>query len=288
MDRNTRSKLIRYYFIRGYTYQEIQTTLCVNHDYCVSLVHLKRIISGLGLFRKQHHSPLEDVVDFIMEEVDNNTGQQCGYRFMHSKCIKAGLRVTQQIVLEALRIIDPEGVALRKRRRLIRRRYYAKGPNDVWHIDSWDKLKPYGIGINACIDGFSRKILWAEAYHTNSDPSVIATWYLNAVESLRGCSQKIRVDAGTENVTMIRMHKFFTDNDDSAIIGTSTLNTRIESWWGQYRRANSEFFIAMFHELQATGDYTGDAIDKELVRFCFLTVIQVSVRIGSDMGLCDS
>ena len=66
---------------------------------------------------------------------------------------------------------------------------------------------------------------------------------------------------------------------------TSTLNTRIERWWGQYRRANSEFFIAMFHELQATGDYTGDAIDKELVRFCFLTVIQVSVRTGSDMGL---
>ena len=33
-------------------------------------------------------------------------------------------------------------------------------------IDSYDKLKPYGIGINGCIDGFSRHIMWMEAYTT--------------------------------------------------------------------------------------------------------------------------
>ena len=68
---------------------------------------------------------------------------------------------------------------------------------------------------------------------------------------------------------------------------TSTLSTRIESWWGQYRRANYGFFIAMFHELQATGDYTGDAIDKELVRFLLPDSYTGECRTGSDMGLCD-
>ncbi len=31
------------------------------------------------------------------------------------------------------------------------------------HVDSFDKLKPYGIAINGCTDGFSRHIMWMEA-----------------------------------------------------------------------------------------------------------------------------
>ncbi|KAF3859970.1 hypothetical protein F7725_000225, partial [Dissostichus mawsoni] len=38
-------------------------------------------------------------------------------------------------------------------------------------MDSYDKLKPYGNAINGCIDGFSRYIMWMEAYTTNSDQS---------------------------------------------------------------------------------------------------------------------
>ena len=26
-------------------------------------------------------------------------------------------------------------------------------PNFVWHLDGYDKLKPYGFAIHACIDG---------------------------------------------------------------------------------------------------------------------------------------
>lgn len=29
-----------------------------------------------------------------------------------------------------------------------------QGPNYVWHLDGYDKLKPYGFAIHACIDGF--------------------------------------------------------------------------------------------------------------------------------------
>ena len=31
---------------------------------------------------------------------------------------------------------------------------FAKGPNDVWHLDGYDKLKPYGFSIHGCIDGY--------------------------------------------------------------------------------------------------------------------------------------
>ena len=28
-----------------------------------------------------------------------------------------------------------------------------QGPNWCWHIDGYDKLKPFGFPIHACIDG---------------------------------------------------------------------------------------------------------------------------------------
>lgn len=56
--------------------------------------------------------------------------------------------------------IDPQGIELRRKRRLRRRIYSIKGPNSVWHIDCYDKLSRYGIKIHGCIDGFSRQIIW--------------------------------------------------------------------------------------------------------------------------------
>ena len=115
---DNRDAIIRTYFDRGYSYKEIQSVLAKKHKYTLSLVHLQRLITRMGLYRRMQHSPLQDLVDFIHNEV-KHSGQQLGYRFMHMKCTRAGLHVSQKMVAEALRIIDPEGVELRKRRRVI-------------------------------------------------------------------------------------------------------------------------------------------------------------------------
>ena len=28
------------------------------------------------------------------------------------------------------------------------------GPNYIWHMDGYDKLKPFGIAVHGCIDGY--------------------------------------------------------------------------------------------------------------------------------------
>ena len=48
------------------------------------------------------------------------------------------------------------GVELRRARQ-----YTCSGPNALWHMDSYDKLKPYGIAINDCIDGFSSHAMFS-------------------------------------------------------------------------------------------------------------------------------
>ena len=60
------------------------------------------------------------------------------------------------------------------------------------------------------------------------------------------------------------------------IEGTSTTNQRIESFWGHLRKQCIQFWIELFHDLQNTGDCTGDFLDKQLLMFCFLGMIQVS------------
>ena len=78
----------------------------------------------------------------------------------------------------------------------------------MWHIDSYDKLKPYGICINGCIDGYSRYIIWLEAFTMSSDPAVIGIYFMSAVERRMGCPKRMRADRGTENGHVENMQKF--------------------------------------------------------------------------------
>lgn len=72
-------------------------------------------------------------------------------------------------------------------------------------MDSYDKLTPFGIRVNGCIDGFSRHIIWMEANCTNSNPCVIAAYFAQTVTKLGGCPKILRSDHGTENVHANRL-----------------------------------------------------------------------------------
>jgi hypothetical protein len=61
-------------------------------------------------------------------------------------------------------------------------------------MDSYDKLKQYGLCINGCVDGFSRQIIWINVYRTSSNPRVIAGYYIKAVALRGGCPSKVRAD----------------------------------------------------------------------------------------------
>ena len=71
-----------------------------------------------------------------------------GYRAIWRRLVNDHhVRVPRDRVLHIMREHDPEGVRRRKAHMLVRRRYYARGPNYVWHVDGYDKLKPYGFCI---------------------------------------------------------------------------------------------------------------------------------------------
>ena len=113
-----------------------------------------------------------------------------------------------------MKAIDPEGVAARKRRSLKRRLYYSKGPNWVWHLDGYDKLKPYGFAIHGCIDGYSRRVLWLTVLSSNKDPNIVYRKFFDEIMSVGGVPRKVIADRGTENVHVASVQKFLLRNNN--------------------------------------------------------------------------
>jgi hypothetical protein len=259
------------------TYGDIAFILALKHHLVVSERNIKRILRAEGMGRRKF-SPLADVVSFIQSEL-SGSGVMHGYRMMYGKCKENGLAVRKEDVRLILQELDPRGVDDRRCRRLTRRRYAAEGPNAVWHLDGYDKLKPYGLCISGCIDGFSRKMIWLNVYHTNNDPRVIGGYFLEAVTVYDGCPLSVRGDFGTENTYVKEFQRLLRINTNSCrppyIDGASTLNQRIESWWGYLRRQCVQYWIEFFQQLQSQGNFNGDFLDKSLVQFCFMPTIQV-------------
>ena len=280
-DRYARNALIKIYYDLGMRSKDIRYILVTTHGIIISERHLKRVLKSLNLGRRVYDN-LAEVVEFIQTELQAS-GQLHGYRMMHAKCQQRGINVRMDDVRLILQQLDPEGVALRRARRLRRRAYFARGPNFIWHLDGYDKLKPFGLCINGCICGFSRNIIWLNVYNTNNNPKVIGGYFLEVVKECGGCPCIIRADYGTENGHVRDFQTFLRRNgtDDMVerayIDGASTANQRIESWWGQLRKQNANFWIELLHGLQETRDFSGDFLDKSLIQFCFMSLLQVSI-----------
>lgn len=246
--------VIQEYFDSGYTYEVILDMLRTNHDISVSMSTLKTHFKEAGLCRKSNYSPLPEVREAIMTEL-SGPGELFGYRAMWQALkLKHKLRVKRDVVMRLMRELNPEGIALRTRRRFTRRTYYSRGPNYIWHVDGYDKLKPFGLALSGCIDGFSRRMMWLVCGKTNNNPSVIAHYYINCVKSLGVVPMRLRTDLGTENGTMAAiqctLREAHTDSYAGSLshsYGSSTGNQRIESWWSFFRRGRwvnlSELYI---------------------------------------------
>ena len=189
---------IRDYFKKGFTYDEILALSDQCYGIRMSIATLKRRIKEYGLKRRNLQYDLNSVRDKIRSLLD---GPDCmgGYRHIWHTLKLQGISVPRSVVEILLKELDPEGTEERRAHRLRRRVYRNNGPNDSWYCDGYDKLKPFGFPIHACVDGWSRKVLWLYVTRSNNWPHNIATYYLEAVEQQGGCPQKLITDLGTEN-----------------------------------------------------------------------------------------
>ena len=273
--------LIEVYFRQGYKYNEVLHMLSTYHDVNISIRQLHRILRKQGLYRKGKLSDLNQIITFVERQL-RGSGECIGYRQMHQRCVRTGFRVSQDSIRIILKELDPDGVEARKKHYLKRREYYSKGPNWAWHVDGYDKLKPFGFNIHGAIDGYSRRILWLEILKSNKDPVEVLSLYSRFIGKLTAVPRKVVADRGTENVLIAGCQRFtrrlHTDNNaayNSFQYGKSISNQRIEALWSHLRRSCTHFWINFFKDLIEAGqfDFT-NPIEKELVTFVFFDLLK--------------
>ena len=266
--------LIEFYFYRGHTYQSIVKLLDKQHDIQISERTLKYRLQSYSLRKRLPTYDLAQVRLRVAEGLDG-PGCMSGYRSIwHTLCLD-GLQVPRRVVAGVVRELDPEGCEMRRSKRLRRRKYSVPGPNYCWHIDGYDKLKPYGFPIHGCVDGWSRKIMWLQLARSNNDPEVPAKNFLQCVAEFGGCPVKVRSDCGTENGVLAVIQCEFRSSADAHVFGSSPANQRIEGWWSFYRRNRSTWWINFFKDLIDRGLFhPGNQLEEEALWYCFSGVLQ--------------
>ena len=277
-----RNELTERYFHLGLQHLEIKSFLTLVHGIRISLWQLKRILRSKGLVRRGANTDLGLVIRTIQQELEGS-GKSIGYLTMWQRLRNDHkFVVSQETVRHALRILDPDGVAQRLSRRLRRRQYKAKGPNFLWHVDEYDKLKPFGFCIHGCLDGFSPRIMWLEVATTNNVSRLVANYFLDTVRQIGGAPSIVRADYGIENVKVAGIQRFLrrdgTDSfagDNSFMYGKSVSNQRIEAWWRQLRKNSTDWWINNVKDLRDRGLYSdGNILHVECLKFCYMPVLR--------------
>ena len=281
----TEREIIEYYFHRGFQYRSILFFLEKYHNIRLSERTLKRRLKDFGLKRRETvDENIENMArNIITDEISAGPDRLNGYRSMwHILRLRYHINVPRRLVASLMKEVDPEGVELRKRRRLHRRTYVSPGPNFAWHVDGYDKLKPYGFSIHGCVDGFSRRILWLHVQRSNKKPKIIAKYFYDYVRATGGCPVRLLTDRGTENGLIAAMQCYLRANGQDEFAGpkahqylSSPSNQRIECYWSSLRKLRSSWWIDFFADLLQSGilDLSNE-IHKEALWFCFADVLQ--------------
>jgi hypothetical protein len=275
--------IITYYFNRGFSYEEMLLFLEKRHYCKMSRSTLLRRLKAYGLSRRgfannPNSNCIVEQVRQRIRELINGPASSGGYRTVWHTLEMEGLRVPRIVVQDILKELDPEGTELRKAHRLKRREYHNPGPNYAWHMDGYDKLKPWGFPIHGAIDGFSRKILWLNVTRSNNSPNNIAKFYLKTVEEHKGCPVEMVTDLGTENGLVASTQCYFRDNHDAHRYVPSPRNQRIEAWWSFFSRNRSTWWRNFFSDLESREeiDLSYD-LSKECVWYCFHDLLQKDI-----------
>ena len=267
--------MLTYYFYAGYSYEAIIKFLSNYHDASMSIKTLKRRFSEYGL-KKKDRTLSNDVISQLIQREIQGPHIMRGYRgIWHLLKTSYNISFTTDSVMKFLKEIDPVGSEMRRARILRRRKYISSGPNTVWHVDGYDKLKPYGFPIHGAIDGFSRRVLWLNVTRSNNNSDVHAYFYINTVKSLKLCPEMLRTDCGTENVLTACVQCFLANSVNAHKYGSSHSNQQIDNNWSHSKKLSFSWIVDFFKDVVFNGELEiGNTVHMEALWFVFYEFIR--------------
>jgi hypothetical protein len=195
---------------------------------------------------------------FEQRSKETNMHKSLGRNWFYNYArLKSQVSIPRTLAWNEYRLRYPEQVDGRRKGQLRyhHRNFQVPGPNFLWSLDGYAKLAPYGFEIYACIDAYSRKIIWFYLGRSATTSISCLKQFLLVVKG-RGYRPFItRSDRGGETplwaaaqyilTELTRLTVTFEDEllatsfevaqggrmDSCHIFGPSTANVKIESWW---------------------------------------------------------
>ncbi|KZP15177.1 hypothetical protein FIBSPDRAFT_912633 [Athelia psychrophila] len=214
---------IKVYFDMGMNDLEICSNMEDHYDTAlhglgvVSLRNLRRKW-GFQRTRQQKHT-FQSISDAVRQI-------RVHFPFRGAETIKKNLRqmhgmhVSRKLVSNFLKVVEPQAVKARKGRRFKRKRYWAAGVNDAWPQDQHDKWKRFGLFLHQSCDAYSGSFNWVKIWWTNSNPRLIAKWFLDACREHGGVPLISQSDPGSENYGVANAQTKIRHRLDPSLIAT--------------------------------------------------------------------
>ncbi|KAG1772923.1 hypothetical protein EV702DRAFT_1245552 [Suillus placidus] len=225
--------------------------------YGIGITKLKEIQSDMGLkhARQQGHS-VETIHDAMVDL--RQIYPHAGSRKMISLLFhEREMAVPRSVMKSYFATYEPDLVCQCKARHLCRKRFWAAGVNDLFTVDQHDKWLRFGLALHTGIEPFSGHIMWMRIWHSNKNPQLILSYYLDTLTELGHMPLVTQSDLGTENFGIANAHTLLRQWHDPALQGTlqhrwmrTKKNVVPEITWSQLRHR----FTPGFENLLDTGN----------------------------------
>ena len=131
--------------------------------------------------------------------------------------------------------------------RVSRRLYQVPWPHSLWHLDGHHSFIRWKLVIHGCVDGFSRRIIYAKC-NSNNLAETVLDLFLDAVKRDGDrWPSRIRVKRGVENVLVCDAKiQYRGEGRASFIAGPLTHNQRIERLWREVYRCVCHLYYYTF------------------------------------------
>ena len=210
------------------------------------------------------------IVIQAVRSVTPNIGQSRMIGALRSR----GLHVQRWRIREIMRKIDPVGTALRWNQVVYRRKYSVPGPNALWHIDGHHKLIHWRLVVHACIDGYSRLIVYLHCANNNF-ASTVLDLFKGGVRRC-GLPSRTRSDHGLENVEVARfMMEQRGLGRGSMLTGKSVHNVRVERLHRDVYIGALSHFASIFHNLE-NGGFLNPDNDAHIYALHFIFIPRIN------------
>ncbi|KAF8076956.1 hypothetical protein FPV67DRAFT_1715799 [Lyophyllum atratum] len=282
---NLRPHIAKYWAMRK-TDQEIidilkEQEIFDTDRYGLGLTSFKAMRSEMGLHRtrKQGHTiySIHEAMAALRVQYPKAGAVEMKSLLFHENAM--------HVINAYFREFEPELIRERKARRLKRRRFWAAGVNDLLAVDQHDKWMRFGLRLHTGIDPFAGRIQWMKVWFTNSDPKLIASYYLDFIAEVGHMPLVTQSDPGSENYGIANVTTALRHWHDPRLQGTlqhrwmrQKKNVMPEIAWSQLRRRFSPGFEDVLeYGVQEEWYDIDDPLDVLVFRWIFIPWLQTEL-----------